>query len=88
MLICVTRLTYIDGLKSVCEQAMVSPCWTLRLLTAWRYGLQNGATAQAVAAEVEEGADVSEAIAIAEAVPMVSSDACKVGRERAECENG
>jgi hypothetical protein len=41
-----------------------------------------------VAAEVEEGADVSEAIAIAEAVPMVSSDACKVGGERAECENG
>ena len=41
-----------------------------------------------IAAEVEEGADVIEAIAITEAILMVSSNTCKVGRERAECENG
>ena len=41
-----------------------------------------------VAVEVEEGADVSEAIEIAEVVPLVSSDVYKVGRDRVECENG
>ena len=41
-----------------------------------------------IAAEVEEGADVLEAIAIAEAVLVVSSDVYKVGTERAEYENG
>ena len=41
-----------------------------------------------MAAEVEEGVDVLEAIEIIEAVLLVLSDVYKVGRDRIECKNG
>jgi len=47
MLLLIARLAYIDGLYSVCEQAVMLPHWTLRLFAARRYGLQNGAASQA-----------------------------------------
>lgn len=41
-----------------------------------------------VAAEVEEGADASEAIETAEAVSLVLSDVSSACSERAQCEDG